>query len=169
MIATEADSELLENCCKTLRSLQSHESTAADVNNEVSSLVENLVKQIQERSDAVKDFDGEEANFNKLLSDLSSSLTRLSSLVNFVDTVTDDVNFDNKAGLFDLVLDLAGAREAFLREDRLDEVQQEDIIERHNTVDEVCKKQTKNKPNKKKIHHFSFFKKKQCADLIMLS
>ena len=56
MVATETDSALLESGSKTLRALQSYESTATDANSELSSLMENLVKQLEERGNAVKVF-----------------------------------------------------------------------------------------------------------------
>jgi len=58
-------------------------------------------------------------------------------VTNHADLVTDEVNFDNKVGLFDLVFDLAASREDFLHEDRADEVGEEDKLERADTCDEI--------------------------------
>jgi len=84
-----------------------------------------------------QNFDGEEEDFNKALSDLSASLGRLCAVTNHANLVTDEVNFDNKVGLFDLVLDLAASRDAFLREDHADEVGEEEKVERQETSDEI--------------------------------
>jgi len=142
MVATENELDLLQSCCKTLRALQSHQSTGTQVNAEISQLMDNLVQQLEERTDAVKNFDGDEADFNTSLVDLSASLLRLNSVVNQVDLTSDEVSFEKKGELFDLVLDLAGSHDELLREEHLDEVKGDEKLEREKVVDEVW------------LHHF---------------